>query len=118
VLIDAINRFRREDGMPPGEAVIAAGTRRFRPILLTSLTTFMGLAPMILEPSVQARFLVPMAVSLGFGVMFATFILVFLVPSTYLIVEDLTRLVSRTVGKMEAVAPPGAVDPAATEAGE
>jgi multidrug efflux pump subunit AcrB len=118
VLIDAINRFRREDGMAPWESVVAAGTRRFRPILLTSLTTFMGLAPMILEPSVQARFLVPMAVSLGFGVMFATFILVFLVPSAYLIVEDLTRLVSRTVGKMEAVAPPGAVDPAATEAGE
>ena len=118
VLIDAINRFRREDGMAPWESVVAAGTRRFRPILLTSLTTFMGLAPMILEPSVQARFLVPMAVSLGFGVMFATFILVFLVPSAYLIVDDLTRIVSRTVGKMEAVAPPGAVDPAATEAGE
>ncbi|MBX3248981.1 MAG: efflux RND transporter permease subunit [Myxococcales bacterium] len=91
VLIDAINRFRREEGMSAFEAVIAGGTRRFRPILLTSLTTFFGLMPMILEPSVQARFLVPMAISLGFGIVFATVILVFLVPSAYLIIEDLVR---------------------------
>ncbi|MEZ4250254.1 MAG: efflux RND transporter permease subunit [Polyangiales bacterium] len=113
VLIDAINRFRRDDGMPVWDAVVAAGARRFRPILLTSLTTFMGLAPMILEPSVQARFLVPMAVSLGFGVMFATFILVFLVPSAYLIVEDVVNGSGRLLGKMKWLAPKGAVDPAA-----
>ncbi len=115
VLIDAINRFRREDGMPLWDAVVAAGARRFRPILLTSLTTFMGLAPMILETSVQARFLVPMAVSLGFGVIFATFILVFLVPASYLIVEDVVRLFSRILGFFQRVAPPGAVDPGSAE---
>ncbi|MCB1233461.1 MAG: efflux RND transporter permease subunit, partial [Verrucomicrobiae bacterium] len=92
VLIDAINRFRRDDGMPVWDAVVAAGARRFRPILLTSLTTFFGLMPMILETSVQARFLIPMAISLGFGVMFATFITLFLVPVSYLVVEDLKRL--------------------------
>jgi multidrug efflux pump subunit AcrB len=100
VLIDAINHFRRNEGMPVWEAVVAAGVRRFRPIWLTSITTFMGLAPMIWEPSVQARFLIPMAVSLGFGVMFATFILIFLVPAAYLIIEDLVGLVSRGVGRV------------------
>ncbi|MBK7829242.1 efflux RND transporter permease subunit [Nannocystis sp.] len=70
------------------EAVAAAGARRFRPIMLTSITTFFGLAPMIMEPSVQARFLIPMAVSLGFGVMFATAITLLIVPALYLAVED------------------------------
>ena len=86
VLIDAANRYR-DAGMPPDEAVIAAGVRRFRPILLTSLTTFFGLVPMILETSVQARFLIPMAISLGFGILFATFIILLLVPSLYDVVE-------------------------------
>ena len=66
----------------------AAGVRRFRPIMLTSLTTFLGLTPMILEQSAQARFLVPMAISLGFGVLFATFIILLLVPALYLMIED------------------------------
>ena len=66
--------------------------RRFRPILLTSLTTFLGLAPMILEKSLQARFLIPMAISLGFGVLFATGIILLIVPSLYMIVEDLKGL--------------------------
>jgi multidrug efflux pump subunit AcrB len=87
VLIDAANSARRE-GKTPRQAIIAAGTRRFRPILLTSLTTFFGLAPMIIETEVQARFLIPMAISLGFGVMYATFIVLLVVPGTYLIVED------------------------------
>ncbi|MDH3774078.1 MAG: efflux RND transporter permease subunit, partial [Deltaproteobacteria bacterium] len=65
---------------------------RFRPILLTSLTTFGGLAPMIFETSRQARFLIPMAVSLGFGIIFATLITLLLVPTLYLIVEDIKRL--------------------------
>lgn len=88
VLIDATNEFRRR-GMSHFDAVVSAGIRRFRPILLTSVTTFLGLMPMILEPSVQARFLVPMAISLGFGVMFATGITLILVPAMYLVVEDL-----------------------------
>ena len=88
VLIDAANGFRR-GGMSAFEAAIAAGVRRFRPIMLTSITTFFGLVPMILEPSVQARFLIPMAVSLGFGVMFATAVTLFIVPGLYLALEDL-----------------------------
>jgi multidrug efflux pump subunit AcrB len=90
VLIDAINRFSQR-GMGLWEAVVSGAARRFRPILLTSLTTFLGLAPMILETSVQARFLVPMAVSLGFGVLFATGITLLIVPSSYIIVDDAKR---------------------------
>jgi multidrug efflux pump subunit AcrB len=90
VLIDAINRHR-DKGMSSWEAVVAGAARRFRPILLTSLTTFLGLAPMIWEKSVQARFLVPMAVSLGFGVLVATFLTLLIVPCSYLIVEDARR---------------------------
>ena len=87
ILVVAINEYR-EKGLSPVAACIEAGARRFRPILLTSLTTFFGLAPMILETSVQAKFLVPMAISLGFGVMFATFITLVLVPALYLIIVD------------------------------
>ncbi len=88
VLVDAANTQRRE-GATAREAVIYAGKRRMRPILLTSLTTFMGLAPMIAEPSVQARFLIPMAISLGFGVLFTTFVTLLLIPALYMILEDI-----------------------------
>lgn len=88
VLISAVNDFRRNEGMGIVDAVVAGGVRRFRPILLTSLTTFFGLSPMILETSVQAKFLIPMAVSLGFGVLFATFVILMLVPALYRVVED------------------------------
>jgi len=74
-----------------------AGAARFRPILLTSLTTFAGLMPMLVETDMQARFLVPMAVSLGFGILFATFITLLLVPSVYMMLEDLKSLVSKKV---------------------
>jgi len=87
VLIDATNKFRAE-GATAVEAITKGGMRRLRPILLTSLTTFFGLMPMILETSVQARFLIPMAISLGFGVLFSTLIGLLLVPSLYMIVED------------------------------
>jgi multidrug efflux pump subunit AcrB len=90
ILIVSINR-NREDGMGTWDAIIAGGARRFRPILLTSLTTFFGLAPMIWETSVQARFLVPMAVSLGFGVLAATLIMLLIVPCSYVILEDARR---------------------------
>ena len=63
-----------------------------RPIILTSLTTFAGLSPLLLEQSLQAKFMVPMAVSLGFGILFATFISLILVPVIYRILEDLFRL--------------------------
>lgn len=91
VLIDATNRGR-QDGLSAWDAIVFGGTRRLRPILLTSLTTFFGLMPMIFEKSVQARFLIPMAISLGFGVMFATFIALLIVPALYLILEDIQRL--------------------------
>ncbi|CAN0418408.1 unnamed protein product, partial [Laminaria digitata] len=91
VLIDSVNAYRR-GGMPIFEAVIAGASRRFRPILLTTLTTFFGLVPMILETSVQARFLIPMALSLGFGILFVTFIALILVPTFYIIIEDFRGL--------------------------
>jgi len=88
ILVDAINRLKAE-GIPLEEAIVQAGVRRFRPIILTTLTTFAGLMPMITEKSLQAQFLIPMAISLGFGVLFGTFITLFLVPSGYYIVEEL-----------------------------
>ena len=91
VLIAAVNEFRKE-GKSALEAVALGGTRRFRPILLTSLTTFLGLTPMILETSVQARFLIPMALSLGFGVLFVTAIALVIVPAAYMAVEDVKTL--------------------------
>jgi multidrug efflux pump subunit AcrB len=87
VLIDAANRFRA-DGASPFDAIVQGGLVRLRPILLTSLTTFFGLMPMIAETSVQAKFLVPMAISLGFGVLFATVIVLLVVPALYMIIED------------------------------
>lgn len=91
VLIDATNRERRE-GKKPMDAIVDAGGARMRPILLTSLTTFFGLIPMIAETSVQAKFLIPMAISLGFGVLFVTFVVLLLVPALYMIIEDLRSL--------------------------
>jgi multidrug efflux pump subunit AcrB len=91
VLVDYINR-RRKEGMPLLDAVRVAGAARFRPILLTSLTTFAGLTPILLETSLQAQFLIPMAISLSFGVLFATLITLLLVPCTYLVLEDLRRI--------------------------
>ena len=82
------------------EAVLAGSARRLRPILLTSLTTFFGLAPMILETSVQARFLIPMAVSLGFGVLAGTFIMLLLVPCGYLILEDTRRTIDNSLARL------------------
>lgn len=91
LLITTANRLR--DGRDAFGAMVDAGMRRFRPILLTSLTTFFGLMPMISETSVQARFLIPMAISLAFGILFATLINLLLVPALSLIVEDLKGVV-------------------------
>jgi multidrug efflux pump subunit AcrB len=74
------------------EAVVATDVRRFRPILLTTVTAFGGLAPMIFETFRQARFLIPMAISLGYGILFATAITLLLVPNLYLIMDDLVSL--------------------------
>ncbi|MBL4796839.1 MAG: efflux RND transporter permease subunit [Oleispira sp.] len=87
VLMDYINN-QRAKGHSVFIAVCDAGKKRFRPILLTSLTTFVGLTPLILETSIQAQFLIPMAVSLAFGVLFATFISLLLVPASYLLLDQ------------------------------
>jgi len=88
LLVDYINRQRRV-GVPVVDAVRAAGIVRFRPILLTSATTFAGLTPLMLIDNPATAFIVPMAISLGWGVLFATVITLFLVPSLILILEDL-----------------------------
>ena len=86
VLVDFINK-KRQEGISTANAVLTAGASRFRPVMLTSLTTFIGLMPLLFEKSTQAQFLIPMAISLGFGILFATFITLILVPVNYLIVE-------------------------------
>ena len=98
VLVDYVNKRRRE-GLPAVQALRLGGRSRFRPILLTSVTTFLGLTPLLLEKSIQAQFLMPMAVSLAFGVLFATFIALIVLPSAYLILEDLQDLGARLMGR-------------------
>ena len=88
VMVDFINRQIKK-GMKVIDAVRLAGVRRFRPILLTSLTTFFGLLPLMLDPSSQSAFLIPMAVSLGWGIVFATTITLLLVPTITVIFEDI-----------------------------
>ncbi len=90
ILVDYINRTVRE-GQDILSAVLEAGSRRFRAIMLTSLTTFFGLAPMLLERSAQAQAIVPMAISLAFGIVFATLITLLLVPCLYMILDDLAK---------------------------
>ncbi len=97
LMVDFINRRRRHN-MDLEIAIREAGVVRFRPILLTSLTTFAGLSPLLLEKSMQARFLIPMALSLASGVLFATFITLLLVPTLYLIVEDIKAALRMVVG--------------------
>lgn len=97
VLVDFINRLRAS-GLSVQEAIREAGVARFRPIILTTVTTFAGLTPLLLERSLQARFLIPMAVSLAFGVVFATFITLILVPVSYQILEDIKSLFSSSFG--------------------
>lgn len=93
VLVHYVNTHRKES-MTLVDAVRTAGVARFRPIILTSLTTFAGLSPLILEKSTQAQFLIPMAVSLGFGILFATCITLILIPINYLILEDIKRVIT------------------------
>ena len=99
VLVDFINAKVRL-GEKAHDAVLMAAQSRFRPVMLTSLTTFIGLMPLLFEKATQAQFLIPMAVSLGFGIIFATFITLILVPVNYLLVEDMKRFTSRGKEKL------------------
>ena len=94
IMVDFVNRAR-EEGIRVKQAVVDAGTQRFRAILLTSLTTFVGLAPIVLERSLQAKVVVPMAVSLAFGILFATVITLILIPALYVILDDVQGLFRR-----------------------
>ena len=94
ILVDFVNKAvaRGED---PEEAAIRAGVERFRAIMLTSMTTFLGLLPILLETSLSAQFVVPMAVSLGFGILFATLITLVLIPCLYVVLNDFRGARSR-----------------------
>ena len=94
IMVDYANKLRR-DGEAPREAIIKAGVRRFRPIMLTTLTTFGGLSPIIFETSRQAQFLIPMAISIGFGILFATGVILLVVPCFYMMVEDVRGLADK-----------------------
>ena len=87
IMIDFVNKARL-DGLPLKQAIIDSGTLRFRPIILTSFTTAAGLTPIMFEGSVQAQYMIPMAISLSFGILFATAITLFLVPALYLLQTD------------------------------
>ncbi len=97
VLVHNVNR-RIEDGMDMSRAVAEATVSRCRPIVLTSMTTFVGLTPLMFNNSVQAQFLVPMATSLAFGVLFSTFVTLFVVPSGYMMLEDIKAFTARLTG--------------------
>jgi multidrug efflux pump subunit AcrB len=92
VLVDFINRNRRLHAMGVREAVIDSGMSRFRPIFLTSITTFMGLLPLMVTRDFDTAPFVPLAVSLGFGVVFATAITLILIPALYMILDDFLSL--------------------------
>jgi multidrug efflux pump subunit AcrB len=106
VMVHTVNR-RRAEGADLLDAVLDAAKIRFRAIFLTEGTTFVGLAPIISNTSMQAQFLIPMAVSLAFGVLFASVITLFVVPSLYLVLEDLRALPARLLAR-RAVAPAAA----------
>jgi len=115
VLVDYINRCRSR-GAALEEAIREAGAARFRAILLTSLTTFAGLTPLMMEQSMQAKFLIPMAISLAFGVIFATLVTLVLVPVGYLILEDLTGLARWALGRTRVQPEPASFSPLAPDA--
>ncbi|MEE9321585.1 MAG: efflux RND transporter permease subunit [Granulosicoccus sp.] len=104
VLVDWVNR-QRAAGMPLFDAVRSSGVARFRAVILTSLTTFFGLLPLIYETSTQAQFLIPMAVSLGYGILFATVVTLILIPVNYLVLEDIRRLFGGGVKNKSALSP-------------
>ncbi len=101
VLIDAVNNARAR-GVAIRQAVIEGVSGRLRPVMLTSITTFAGVAPLMFETSVQARFLIPMAVSLAFGVMFATLVSLLLVPCLIVVSDDVRQTLSRWLSRWRA----------------
>jgi multidrug efflux pump subunit AcrB len=105
VLVDYFNHVRQQQNLDVQSALIVAVARRFRPILLTTMTTSLGLLPMLTETSLQARFLIPMAVSIAFGILYASVVIIFLVPALLVIAEDL-RAIGRKIagGHSEATA--------------
>jgi multidrug efflux pump subunit AcrB len=101
VMVDYVNNARKR-GERLKDAVMHAGTKRFRAIMLTSLTTFIGLVPIIFfETSAQAQIVIPMAVSLSFGVLFATIVTLVFIPSLYMIIEDIRSLFIRKKHKKQ-----------------
>ena len=94
VLVDYYNKLRAR-GMEAYEAILESLRRRFRPILLTTLTTSLGLLPMLFETSLQAQFIIPMAVSLAGGIVFASAILIFFIPCCLLVLESWTNKVHK-----------------------
>lgn len=100
VLVDYINK-QRQAGLPVREAVSQAGTVRFRPIVLTSITTFVGLMPIMMDDTTSTSLFVPMAISLAFGVLFGTFITLLLVPCLYTVLDDFLELQRRYSGAAE-----------------
>ena len=104
VLIDRYRRLRIEDPeLSVVDSIVEAARLRFRAVFLTTVTTALGLTPMLFETSIQARFLVPMAVSLATGIVFASFVILFLVPALLVIKNDLTQLVSRLIPKKQEI---------------
>jgi multidrug efflux pump subunit AcrB len=104
VLVDFVNKRHRGEGEPLYAAVSKAGVARFRPVMLTSLTTFFGLAPLLIERSQSAQFIIPMAISLAFGIIFATVITLFLVPANLMIADDVRRFFNRQARRLGEVA--------------
>jgi multidrug efflux pump subunit AcrB len=100
VLVDFINQRHRNGGEALLSAVKRAGVVRFRPVMLTSITTFFGLLPLLMDQSSSARFLMPMAISLGFGILFATMITLILVPTNLMIADDVERFFKHRIKEM------------------
>ena len=98
IMVDFINKAR-EEGMDIIQAVVNSGTQRFRAIILTSLTTAIGLMPIMTETSTQAQFVIPMAISIAFGIVFATVITLFLVPCLYVLQDDFILKLKSLLGK-------------------
>jgi multidrug efflux pump subunit AcrB len=102
IMVDFINKAKKE-GIKVGDAVVLSGTKRFRAILLKSLTTFFGVLPIYFETSLQAQFVIPMAISIGFGIIFATVITLFLIPALYMMLEDFRGWIKRVIDRIKAV---------------
>lgn len=100
LMVEFVNRAR-EQGIAMKEAIIDSGTKRFRAIILTSITTFIGLVPILFETNLQAKIMIPMAVSLAFGILFATLITLILIPCLYAILEDVKHIGRIAVGRKE-----------------